>query len=464
MSSLSSYYEKITATGEVKCIDEEIPFEVPSSWCWCRLRDVCTRFSTGPFGTMVHKSDYADDGIPLVNPTNIKEQQIFADNICKVSRLKYKELSAYVLSENDVILARRGDLSKCAVVNIRQVGWLAGTGSFFLHMLDLSLDFFIMLYTSVYAQTYLIGDSVGTTMNNLNQGLLSKMLIPIPPLHEQSRIVTQYRLVIPFVERYTIVHSERTLLDIDLPLRIKKSILQEAIQGKLVPQKAEEGTAQDLLEQIKEEKQKLVKEGKLKKSALNDSVIFKGDDNRYCEKIGKTVQCIEDEIPFEIPESWEWVRLGAIIDFSKNQSMPSSLIEKDTWVLDLEDIEKDSGKLLRKKRMVDVQSKSDKHVFKKGNVLYSKLRPYLNKVIIADEDGACTTEILAFDFGSIYNRYAQMFLMSPYFVDYATTDSYGIKMPRIGSKRGNNALMPLPPVSEQQRIVAQIDKLFEQLR
>ena len=258
--------------------------------------------------------------------------------------------------------------------------------------------------------------------------------------------------------------KEAIELDNNLLNRLPKSILQEAIQGKLVPQIETEGTAQELLEQIKEEKRKLVKEGKLKKSALNDSVIFKGDDNRYCEKIGKTVQCIEDEIPFEIPESWEWVRLGAIIDFSKNQSMPSSLIEKDTWVLDLEDIEKDSGKLLRKKRMVDVQSKSDKHVFKKGNVLYSKLRPYLNKVIIADEDGACTTEILAFDFGSIYNRYAQMFLMSPYFVDYATTDSYGIKMPRIGSKRGNNALMPLPPVSEQQRIVAQIDKLFEQLR
>ena len=257
--------------------------------------------------------------------------------------------------------------------------------------------------------------------------------------------------------------KEAIELDNNLLNRLPKSILQEAIQGKLVPQIAEEGTAQELLEQIKTEKQKLVKKGKLKKSALAVSTIFRGDDNKYCEKIGRSVQCIDEEIPFEIPENWAWVRLGTIVDFSKSQSLPSSSIKESTWVLDLEDIEKDSGKLLRKKRMKDVLSKSDKHIFYKGNVLYSKLRPYLNKVIIADEDGACTTEILAFDFGYIYNKYAQLFLMSPFFVDYATADSYGIKMPRLGSKRGNSALMPLPPLKEQQRIVAQIEKLFEQL-
>ena len=253
-------------------------------------------------------------------------------------------------------------------------------------------------------------------------------------------------------------------LDNYLAKQLPKSILQEAIQGKLVPQIAEEGTAQELLEQIKVEKQKLVKEGKLKKSSLNDSVIFRGDDSRYYEKIGKKIVCIEDEVPFEIPNSWVWARLGAIVDFSKSQTISSSMLDMDSWILDLEDIEKDSGRLLQKKRMKELLSKSDKHLFYKGNVLYSKLRPYLNKVIVADEDGACTTEILAFDFGHIYNKYAQAYLMSPFFVDYANSDSYGIKMPRLGSKRGNNALFPLPPLKEQQRIVAQIEKLFKQLR
>ncbi|MBR6042305.1 MAG: restriction endonuclease subunit S, partial [Paludibacteraceae bacterium] len=172
-----------------------------------------------------------------------------------------------------------------------------------------------------------------------------------------------------------------------------------------------------------------------------------------------TVKCIDDEIPFEIPESWEWIRLGCIIDFSKSSSVKSSEIKEDAWILDLEDIEKDTGVLLSKKRMRDVKSKSDKHLFHAGEVLYSKLRPYLNKVIIADENGYCTTEILCFDFQLIYNEYAQLYLMSPFFVEYAMSDAYGVKMPRLGSKKGNNALMPIPPIEEQNRIVDQYKKL-----
>ena len=148
--------------------------------------------------------------------------------------------------------------------------------------------------------------------------------------------------------------------------------------------------------------------------------------------------------------------MGYIIDFSKSDTVVASQIDSSSWVLDLEDIEKDSGRLLQKKAMSETQSKSDKHSFCKGNVLYSKLRPYLNKVIVADDDGYCTTEILAFDFGQyIVAQYAQIYLMSPYFVDYAMAGAYGVKMPRIGSVRGNAALMPLPPYNEQMRIIQQ---------
>ena len=189
--------------------------------------------------------------------------------------------------------------------------------------------------------------------------------------------------------------------------------------------------------------------------------MFFSEGNSYYEKLpdGRVV-CIDDEIPFEVPQSWEWIRLGSIVDFSKSGSVKSSIISDDAWILDLEDIEKDSGKLLQKKRMRDLKSKSDKHPFSKGDVLYSKLRPYLNKVIIADEAGYCTTEILSFDFGYIFNRYAQLYLMSPFFVDYAMSDAYGVKMPRLGSKQGNAALMPIPPKSEQIRIVKEVDAIM----
>jgi len=182
--------------------------------------------------------------------------------------------------------------------------------------------------------------------------------------------------------------------------------------------------------------------------------------NSYYEKFadGKVV-CIDEEIPFELPNGWEWCRLGNLVDFSKSKSVKANSIDPNSWLLDLEDIEKDTGKLLQKKRMGTTTSISDKHQFEKGNVLYSKLRPYLNKVIIADEDGYCTSEILCFDFGMIYNKYAQLFLMSPFFVEYAMSDAYGVKMPRLGSKQGNNGLIPIPPREEQNRIVNFINSL-----
>ena len=242
--------------------------------------------------------------------------------------------------------------------------------------------------------------------------------------------------------------------------QLKNSILQWAIQGKLVPQDPNDEPASVLLERIRAEKARLVKEGKIKKDK-NESIIFRGEDNSHYEKFpdGRVV-CIDDEIPFEVPQNWEWIRLGSIVDFSKSGSVRSSVISDDAWLLDLEDIEKDTGKLLQKKRMRDLKSQSDKHPFSKGDVLYSKLRPYLNKVIIADEAGYCTTEILSFDFGYIFNRYAQLYLMSPFFVEYAMSDAYGVKMPRLGSKQGNAALMPIPPKAEQIRIVNEVDAII----
>ena len=224
--------------------------------------------------------------------------------------------------------------------------------------------------------------------------------------------------------------------------QLRNSILQEAISGRLVPQDPNDEPASALLARIREEKARLVKEGKLKKKDLVETPIT------------------EEEIPFEIPASWEWVRLGYLVDFSKSSSVKASSISPNAWILDLEDIQKNTGVLLRKKRMGETVSISDKHQFKKGNVLYSKLRPYLNKVIVADEDGYCTSEILCFNFGEINNHYAQLFLMSAFFVDYAMKDAYGVKMPRLGSKQGNNALFPLPPIAEQKRIVAKLEELL----
>ena len=223
---------------------------------------------------------------------------------------------------------------------------------------------------------------------------------------------------------------------------LKNSILQLAIQGKLVRQREEEGTARELLKKIDAEKQALLKAGKIKKQKALLAIT-------------------EDEIPFDIPESWEWVRLGELCNYGKCDSIMASNIFKEAWILDLEDVEKDTGRILNKKRMKDVKSSSNKHIFKAGDVLYSKLRPYLNKVVIADEDGYSTSEILPLNFGkNVYNRYAQMVLMSPFFINYTVKCSYGVKMPRLGTTDGQLAVFPLPPLAEQKRIVAKIEALM----
>lgn len=176
---------------------------------------------------------------------------------------------------------------------------------------------------------------------------------------------------------------------------LRQKILDLAIRGKLVPQDPNDEPASVLLERIRAEKQQMVKDGKLKaKDIKNDTVIFKGDDNLHYEQFQDgTVKCIEDEIPFELPDGWAWARLGVICPYGENKAVSADLIDETAWILDLEDIEKETGVIKKYTTKSERNSVSNKYSFCKGQLLYSKLRPYLNKVVIATKDGYCTTEI-----------------------------------------------------------------------
>ena len=322
-----------------------------------------------------------------------------------------------------------------------------------------SLSRFLHIFLQVKYDEIVKSANGSTNQTFLNLSKTMQWLMPVPPFNEVERIINKINEFNYLIIDYDKLEQEKSKLDGEIYDKLKKSILQYAIQGKLVPQDANDEPASELLKRIRTEKK-----AQLGKKYV-DSYIYKGDDNCYYEKIGSEIKNITKLIPFDIPENWSWARLGYIIDFSKNAAVSSNNICDNDWILDLEDIEKASGKLLCKKRMHEVKSKSDKHKFFVGNVLYSKLRPYLNKVIIADEDGYCTTEILAFEFGNNFlNQYAQIYLMSPYFVDYAMAGAYGVKMPRIGSERGNNALIPVPPLVEQKRIVSAYHVIVSKLK
>ena len=463
----NSYYEKILATGEVKCIDEEVPFEIPQGWEWCRMSTLTTRFSTGPFGTMLHKEDYTDNGVAVINPTNIINHKISLNNIKQISLAKAKELQGYAVNKGDIILARRGDLRKSAIITDLEDSCIAGTGSFIIHLLGIVNNFFILFYGSPYVQDYLITDSVGTTMNNLNQKLLSRLLIPIPPRTEQVRIVSVVDGLFNLVNIYDRMKSELDLLNNSLRENIKKSILQEAIQGKIVPQEVEEGTAQELLEQIKTEKQKLVKEGKLKKSALNDSVIFRDADNRYYEKIGKKCVDITEEIPFSIPVNWQWVRIRDVFQLNpKNEADDETLAA----FISMEKISAGYKSDFTFDLVKWGNIKKGFTHFANGDVAFAKITPcFQNRKSAIFHDlpngiGAGTTELKVLrPYGNTIGRwYLLYFLESPYFIDEATFKGTANQQ-RIVVGYLENKLFPLPSKEEQQRIVAQIEKLFEQL-
>ena len=226
------------------------------------------------------------------------------------------------------------------------------------------------------------------------------------------------------------------------PEQLKASILQYAIQGKLAEQRPEEGTGEELYQQIQAEKQRLIKEKKIKKE--------------------KTLaEITEGEIPFDIPDSWKWVKLGDCTGYAQTKEKVSPKdITGDMWSLDLEDVQKDTGSILVKTKASERKISGDKVKFHKGQGLYSKLRPYLKKILVAPDDGICTPELVPFDTYLIDANYIAYVLRSPHIDFVINSVTYGVKMPRVGTDTMTNLLIPLPPLAEQKRIVAKIEELL----
>ena len=220
--------------------------------------------------------------------------------------------------------------------------------------------------------------------------------------------------------------------------RLRASVLQQAIQGRLVPQDSADEPASDLMKDI-----------------------YLDSDGSWYERQAKgKLVCIDDDIPFDLPESWCWARMSSLCAFGSCVNIEYSDVPVDTWNLDLEDLEKDTGRILQKKRKGEKDTGSTKHVFKAGMVLYSKLRPYLNKVTVADENGVCTSEILPLTFEHLTSEFAVRFFMSPYFLDFANRHTSGIKMPRLRVADAKSMLVPVPPLAEQRRIIERINEVM----
>ena len=452
---MSSYYEKILATGEVKCIDEEIPFEIPQGWEWCRICHVAEIARGGSPRPIKEYLTDATDGINWIKIGDTEKDSKYITSVKE--RIKQSGVSkSRMVHKGDFLLTNSMSFGRPYITQVDGCihdGWLV------ISLIEQSYrqDFFYYLLFSGYAYSQFAKRVAGAVVQNLNSEKVAISLFPLPPYKEQNRIVQKIKDLLPLVEKFG---NDKTLLDklnADINTRLKKSILQEAIQGKLVPQIAEEGTAQELLEQIKKEKQKLVKEGKLKKSTLSDSVIFRGDDNRYYEKIGKKCLDITDEIPFDIPENWQWIKLDQGISLLSGRDLePSQYNDLHHGIPYITGASNfvNSNLIINRwtEAPITISNKGDLLLTCKGTIGSMAFND-IGQIHIA-------RQVMAITSYGIDLKYIKCFLQSNLSILEKNANSM---IPGISRSTLLGMLFPLPPFKEQQRIVAQIEKLFEQL-
>ena len=457
---MGSYYEKMLATGEVKCIDEEIPFEIPKGWEWCRVSSL---FQINPKVVAEDNTSAAFIPMEAISAGYGSEFRYYEK--------KWGEIkSGYTaFADNDIAFAKITPCfqnRKSVIFESLPNGIGAGTTELkILRTYGETINRWFVLY--FLESPYFIDEA--TFKGTANQqriivGYLENKLFPLPPLAEQGRIVGKIGLVMPIIDKYSKSQELLDKMNVELNECLKKSVLQEAIQGKLVPQIAEEGTAQELLEQIKAEKQKLVKEGKLKKSALNDSVIFRGDDNRYYEQIGKRCLDITEQIPFDLPESWSWAR-GMSVFMPMESTKPSS----DFVYIDVDAVNNRLNIIdnPKKVRFENAPSRATRKLHK-NDLLFSMVRPYLKKIALVDNiyiDAIASTGfyVITPSLG-YYPMFLFYLMLSNYVVDGLNAFMKGDNSPSINNCHIEDYLYPLPPIEEQKRIVNKIEQLFKQLR
>ena len=452
----------------MKCIDEEIPFEIPSSWEWCRLGNICSYLHRGK------SPKYGEYKIlPIIAQKCNQWDKVYTDRCLFSSKdyiEKYKE-EQFVL-EGDIIINSTGGGT---------VGRTGYIDSFVFTDFDrFVVDSHVTLVRSIYpiASKYIyyflispliqigLEDRCSGSTNQIELGTttIANYLVPIPPINEQNRIIEQIQKILPLLERYSASQIAQKKLNAEINILLKKSILQEAIQGKLVPQIVEDGTAEELLAEIRKEKERLVKEGKLKKSAQSDSVIFKGDDNKYYEQVGEKCEDITDFIPFDLPSSWIWVR-GKSVFMPMESTKPAS----DFVYIDVDAVNNkiniiDNPKYLKQE---NAPSRATRKLHK-NDLLFSMVRPYLKNIALVDEkykDAIASTGFYVVTPGLGYTpKFLFYIMLSNYVIDGLNLFMKGDNSPSINNCHIEDYLYPLPPLKEQHRIVAQIEKLFEQLR
>ena len=436
----NSYYEKIHATGEVKCIDEEIPFEIPQGWEWCRLNDLAL-YRKGPFGSSLTKSMFVAKSNQSVKVYEQKNaiQKDFRLGDYYISKEKFEAMQSFIVKPNDIIVSCAGTIGETYLLPLDAPVGIINQALMRVTLFDLSIAEYWKMYFAYMLLNEAQMKGAGSAIKNIPPfEYLKAVLVPVPPLSEQNRLVERYNLLLSLIAKYESEADKLNCLNLNIYDKLKKTVLQEAIQGKLVPQIAEEGTAQELLDQIKTEKQKLVKESKLKKSALNDSVIFRGDDNKYYEQIGSEVT--EIELPFDFPSSWSIVRLYAVCQLTDGLKTTGKQCLLDAKYLR----GKSSGTIIEQGKLV----------YKGDNIMLVD-GENSGEVFIVPQDGYMgSTFKQLWISSSLYEPYILAFIQ--FYKETLRNSKKGAAIPHLNKELFYGLIIGIPPFQEQKRIVQKI--------
>ena len=440
----NSYYEKMLATGEVKCIDEEVPFEIPQGWEWERIGNL---FETTSGSTPLSRNpDYYQNGsINWVRTTDLNNGVLCKTEI-QITEKACSDYNLTILPQNSVCIAMYGGAGTIGKHSILQFDTTINQSVCAIKPNGYcNMDY---LHTFIeYQRPYWMDFAAGSRKDpNINQLIIKHCLLPIPPQKEQTRIVEKLSLLHPYITQYGECQIKLDYINKEILDKFKKSILQEAIQGKLVPQLTEEGTAQDLLEQIKIEKLNLVKGGKLKKSALATSVIFRGDDNKYYELIGSEVS--EIELPFDFPSTWSIARLNAVCQLT------------------------DGLKTIGKQCLLDakyLRGKSSETIVEQGKLVYKGDNIMLvdgensGEVFIVPQDGYMgSTFKQLWISSSMYEPYVLAFIQ--FYKETLRNSKKGAAIPHLNKELFYGLIIGIPPLQEQRRVVQKIEQSSKLLK
>ncbi|WP_288208348.1 restriction endonuclease subunit S [uncultured Catenibacterium sp.] len=453
------HYEQIGK--EVRCIEDELPFEIPDSWEWKSWGDISFKIQYG-FNAPAKQSGT----IKMVRISDIQNNAVNWDTVpyCAIDD---SLINDYLLNDNDILFARTGGtVGKSFLVNnINEKAIYAGylIRTVFDHK-NLNPKYLKYFMESELYWNQLKNGTIATAQPNCNGQTLSKMKLPIPPLEEQNRIILKLQKLEPLIQKYQKIEEQLYELNSSIKEHLKKSILQYAIEGKLVPQDPNDEPASILLERIQKEKQKLISEGKIKKNK-NESVIYRRD-NSYYEKHDTNTISIDDRIPFSIPNSWEWISLGMVLEIERGGSprpIKAYLTNDDNAInwIKIGDTEKDKKYINQVKEKIIPEGAAKSRMVYKGDFLLTNSmsfgRPYILNVDGCIHDGWLVLR----DKYHAFNKDFLYYLLSSTFAYYQFCNSVsGAVVKNLNSEKVSASIFPIPPLNEQYKIATKLDKLY----